>query len=135
MTSQRSATTARFSVRPDAGNDLVHCLDAAHRADAAGGALAAGLDGAELEGEAGLLGHVHGVVEHHDAAMPDEALLGRHRLVVEGRVEEVVGEVGAERAADLDRADRPAALRAATEILDDLAQGDAEGDTRSTRRA
>jgi len=45
-------------------------------ADAAGGALAAGFGGAEFEGEAGLTRHIDGVVEHHDAAMADEALLG-----------------------------------------------------------
>ena len=68
-----------------AGHDLVDQLDAARRADAAGRALAAGFDGAELHGEAGLLGHVHGVVEHHDAAMADQPVGGGEGLVVERR--------------------------------------------------
>ena len=37
-------------------------------------------------------------------------------------------EIGAERAADLHRADRPAGARAAAETLDELADGRAEGE-------
>src|ERR1700751_4814491 len=59
-----------------AGDDLVDRLAPAHRADAAGRALAATLDAAELHGEAGLVAHVDGVVEHHDAAMADQAVPG-----------------------------------------------------------
>src|SRR5262245_34243824 len=52
-----------------AGHDLVDGLRAPGRADAAGRALATALDGAELEGELGLLRHVGRVVEHHHAAV------------------------------------------------------------------
>src|SRR4051794_40107809 len=44
-----------------AAYDLVDGLDAARRADPARRALATGLDGAELHGKAGLLGHVDAV--------------------------------------------------------------------------
>ncbi len=59
--------------RLDPGEDAVHHLHPAHGADAAGRALAAAFGGAELEGEAGLGGQVHRVVEHHDAAMAEQA--------------------------------------------------------------
>src|SRR5215468_6755212 len=52
--------------------DPVDDLDAARRADSAGRALAAGLDGAELHGEARLARHVDGVVEDDDAAVTDK---------------------------------------------------------------
>src|SRR5262245_57715989 len=45
--------------------DAVEDLDAAGRPDAAGGALPARLDRAELHGVARHAGHVDGVVEHH----------------------------------------------------------------------
>ena len=45
-------------------------------------------DGAELHREARLLRHVDGVVEHHDAAMADQAVAGGKGLVVERRVEQ-----------------------------------------------
>src|SRR5262249_9631229 len=48
--------------RVAAGDDLVDHLDPAGRADAAGGAFAAGFDGAERHGEAGLAGEVDAVV-------------------------------------------------------------------------
>ena len=83
-------------------------------------------DGAELHGEAGLPGHVDAVVEHDDAAVAEHAASGRHLLVAERRVEQVFGEIGAERAADLHRADRPARARAAAEILHQLADRGAE---------
>ncbi len=67
------------------------------------------------------------VVEHDDAAMAEHALHRRQRLVVERRVEQAVREVGAQRPAHLHGADRPAGRRAAAEILDELAQGEAEG--------
>ena len=52
------------------------------------------------------LAHVDGVVEHDDAAMADQAVARRKGLVVERRVEQRAREIGAERAADLHRADR-----------------------------
>src|SRR5262245_40083719 len=56
-------------LRAVAGEDLVDGLRAACGADAAGRALAAALHRAELEGEAGLPGHIDGFVEHHHAAV------------------------------------------------------------------
>jgi hypothetical protein len=72
---QRSAARRCSSATLDARDDLVDHLDAARRADAAGRALAAAFDGAEFHGEARLLRHVDGVVEHHDAAMADQAVM------------------------------------------------------------
>ena len=108
IVSQSSSTSARFASRVLAGDDAVDHLDAAHRADPAGRALAAGFDGAELEGEAGLRRHVDGVVEHDDAAMADQPVGGGEGLVVERRVEQRGREIGAERPADLHGAHRPA---------------------------
>ena len=53
---------------------------------------------------------------------------GGHRLVVERRIEERLGKIGAKRSADLDRADRPAGARAAAEAFDQFAQSRAEGE-------
>ena len=106
--------------------DLVHGLDAAHGADAAGGALAAAFRRAELEGEARLFGHLHGVVEHHDAAVADHPASRREGFEVKGRVEQGSREIGAQRAADLHRADRTARGRAAADVIDELAQCDAK---------
>ena len=107
-------------------HDLVDQLYAPRRADAAGRALAAGLDGAELHGETGLLGHVDGVVEHHDAAMADQPVGCGKRLVVERRVEQLAWEIGAERTADLHGAHRAACARAAADLIDQRAERDAE---------
>ena len=126
MVWQRSSSTAMFARAILAANDAVDDLDAADRADAARRALAAGFDRAEFHREARLLRHVDGVVEHDDAAMADQAVARRERLVVERRVEQRAGEIGAERAADLHRAHRPPARRAAADIVDQFAQRDAE---------
>ena len=75
MRSQRSSSSCQIPVALDAGDDPVDDLDAARRADAAGRAFAAGFDGAEFHREARLLGHVDGIVEHHEAAMADHRLL------------------------------------------------------------
>ena len=56
--------------------DLVDELDPACGADAARGALATALGRTELHREAGLLGHVDGVVEGHDPAVADQAVAG-----------------------------------------------------------
>ena len=80
-------------------------------------------------------GHVDGVVEHDDAAMADQPVLGGERLVVERRVEQRAREIGAERAADLHRLDRAARSRAAADIVDQLAERQAEGGLEQARRA
>src|SRR5262245_38005832 len=110
-----------------ASHDFVDQLYPARRPNPAWRALAAGFDGAKLHGEAGLLGHVHGVVEHHDAAMADQPVAGGERLIVEQRVEQVPREIGAERSADLHRAHRATCPRAAANIVDQLAKAHAEG--------
>ena len=58
---------------------------------------------------------------------PTIAPIGGEGFVVERRVELRLGKVGAERPADLHRADRPAGGRAAAEVVQQLAQRDAEG--------
>ena len=107
-------------------DDPVDDLDAAGRADPAGRALAAGFDRAELHREAGLPRHVDRVVEHDDAAVPDQAVGLCERFVVERQAELRAREIGAERPADLDRADGTAAPRSAADLVDELAEGDAE---------
>ena len=64
--------------------------------------------------------HVDRVVEHHDAAMADQAVPRGEGFVVERRVEQRAREIGAERAADLHRAHRPAGGRAAADIVDQI---------------
>ena len=128
MVLQRSSITAIFSVDAFAGANLVDGLDAAGRADPAGRAFAAGFDGAEFHRKARLLGHVDGIVEHHDAAMADQAVARGEGLIVERRVEQRARKIGAERTADLDRAHRAAAEGAAADLVDEFAERDAEGD-------
>ena len=70
-------------------------LDAAHRADPAGRALAATLHGAELHGETGHGPHVDRVVEHYDPGVTDQAFGGRQDLIVEGQIEAAGREIGA----------------------------------------
>src|SRR5439155_26895031 len=90
-------------------------------------AFAAAFDRAEMHGEPRLRRHVDAVVEGDDAAVAEHALGGGHRFVIERRVEQRVGEIGAERAADLYGADRPPVAGSAAEILDETADGRAEG--------
>ena len=61
---------------------------------------------AEFHRKARLLRHIDAVVEHHDAAMADQAVTGGKGFIVERRVEQRAGEVGAERTTDLHRAHR-----------------------------
>ncbi len=106
-----------------------HAVDHLHAtrgADAAGRALATGFDGAELHRIARHVCHVDGVVEYHDAAVADHRALGGEGLVVERHVELRCRDVGAERAADLHRADGAAARRAAADVVEHLAQREAE---------
>ena len=71
----------------DAGDDAVDHLDATHRADAAGRALAAGFDRAEFHGEACLPRHVDRIVKHHEAAMADHRAIGGEGLIIHRQVE------------------------------------------------
>ena len=58
------------------------------------------------------------IVEHHDPAMAEHARRAcGERLVIHRRVEHALREIGAQRPADLHRADRPARSRAAAEVL------------------
>ena len=95
-------------------------LDAARRADAAGRALAARLDGAELHRVARHARHVDRVVEDDDAAVAEQRADAGERLVVERRVELRLGQVGAERSADLHGANRPARRAAAAVVVEQL---------------
>src|SRR6202453_593776 len=108
------------------GYDLVDGLDAAGRTDPAGRAFAAAFLGAELHGEAGLARHVDAVVEDDDAAMTQHTAGSRHRLIVERRIDERFRKISAERAADLNRADRPTRPRAPPKVFDEVAQSSAE---------
>ena len=126
MVLQRSSTTAIFSGDAVASADLVDGLDAAGRADPARRAFAAGFDGAEFHREARLLRHVDAVVEHHDAAMADQAVARREGFVVERRIEQLAREISPERAADLHRAHGPSGERAAADVIDEFAKRDAE---------
>src|SRR5690606_5156981 len=114
--------------RTPAGADAVDHFDAAHRADPARSALAAAFRRAELHSKTRHGAHVDGVVEHGDAAVTDQRVGGGIGFVVELDVELVGVDVGAERAADLHRLDRPAGLGAAADVVDQLAQRDAERD-------
>ena len=59
---------------------------------------------------------------------PSMPLAAAIELVIERRIEERSGKIGAERSADLNRADRPAGARAAAEAFDEIAQARAEGE-------
>ncbi len=72
--------------------------------------------------------HVHTVVEHRDPGMADQPPGVRERFIVERQVEHRRREIGAERTADLHRAHRPPARRAAADVVHQLAQRDAEPD-------
>jgi hypothetical protein len=109
-----------------AGDDLVDQLHTASAADAARRALAARFDGAELHREASLTQHVDRVVEDHHAAVAQQRTGGSEGLVVDGQVELVWRQVRTQRAAHLHRANRATAGGTATELLDQLAHGDAE---------
>src|SRR6185437_5048757 len=70
------------------GADLVDGLSATCGSDPAGRAFAAGFDGAKLHRKPRLLGHVDGVVEHHDATVTDQALARCESLVIKWRIEQ-----------------------------------------------
>src|SRR3546814_10664769 len=59
--------------------------------------------------------HVDAVVEDRDAGMPDQAAGLREGFIIEGQVEQRGREIGAQRSADLHRADRAAARGAAAD--------------------
>ena len=109
-----------------AADDLVDGLDASRRSDPAWRALAAGFDCAEFHRKARLPRHVDAVVEHHDAAMADQPVTRRKGFIVERRIEQCAGEVGAERTADLHRANRTSGEGAAADIVDQFAERDTE---------
>ena len=69
-----------------------------------------------------MLGHIDRVVEHDEAAMAEHGADRGQRLVIHGGIEEIVRDIGAERATDLNGADRATAQCAAAETFDDLAQ-------------
>lgn len=81
--------------------------------DAAGRAFGAGFDGAEFHRVACLPGQIHRVVEGDDAAVAEPGADGGEGFVVEQCVELRFRQIGAQRPADLHRAQRPARARAA----------------------
>src|SRR5947209_6971876 len=105
-----------------AAADLVDGLDAAGRTDPARRTLRA-----EFHRKARLLCHVDAVVEHDNAAMPDQAVACRKGLVIERRIEQRAGKVGAQGTADLYRVHGAPAQRAAADVIDQFAERDAEG--------
>src|SRR5271156_1864556 len=115
-----------------AGDDLVDRLDAARRTDSARRATAAALFRAEGEGESRLARHVDAIVEHDDPAVAEHAPGGEHRLVIQRRIEQAVGEIRAQGPADLNRPDRSAGARSAAEILDEPADRRAEREFHET---
>ena len=125
MVLQRSSTrdVLRHAL---AGADLVDGLDAAGRADPAGRALAAGLDGAEFHRKARLLRHVDTVVEYDDTAMADQTISRGKGFIVERRIEQRAWKICTERAADLHGADGATAGGSAADFVDQFAERDAE---------
>ena len=126
IVSQSSSTSARLASRSTPAGDVRQRLRAAHRADPAGRALAAGLVRAELHCIMRHLQHVDGVVEGDDAAVAEHGADRGQRLVFERRVELRGRQVGAERAADLHGADRPAGRGAAAVVLEQFPDRQAE---------
>src|SRR5690606_28017860 len=97
------------------GDDTVDRFHAAHRANAAGRALAAGFDRAEFHREARHLRHVHRTVEYDNATVAEHAADLDELFIVERCVEQLSWQVGAERATDLHCTYRLAGSGAATE--------------------
>ncbi len=126
MVSQRSSSWARFACLLDTLQDAVDDFHAARRTDAAGRALAAGLDRTEFHRVARHAGHVDGVVEGDDAAVAHERTDRSEGFVIERRVELRLRQVGAERAADLHRTQRAPRGRTAAEVVEQLTERDAE---------
>ena len=74
--------------------DFVDEFYAAGAANAAWCAFAAAFNRTELHSEAGLGGHVHCVVKHHDAAVTDNGVCCCEGLVVERQIKTGCGDVG-----------------------------------------
>ena len=121
------AEQGEVSVALLAGDDAVDDFHAAHRADATGRALAAGLLGAEGHRVACHLRHVHAVVKGDDAAVADHRPHGGVLLVVERDVELRRRQVGAQRSAHLRGAQRSSAGAAAAVVFEQFAQRHTEG--------
>ena len=96
---------------------FVNYLNASHRADSAGRALAAGLDCTKLHGESRLCCHIHGFVKHNNAPMTDHGADFGELLVVEWHVQLMFGNVRAQGAADLNGANWPTGCGAAAEVV------------------
>ena len=116
MVSHRSSRSTRFAATSCPA--MIRSIVSTPRAEPIrhGRALAARLRRAELHREPRHPGHVDGVVEDDDAAVADHRAGLGERLVVHRQVELLRRQVGAERAADLDRAHRAAAERAAAVV-------------------
>ena len=95
-------------------------------ADAARRALAAGFGAGELDEVAGDVDHAVVVVHHHHAARAHDRAELAQRLEIDRRVEHVVRDAAAGRAAGLHRLDVVAVHAAAADIIDELAERGAE---------
>src|SRR3546814_18082570 len=82
----------------------------------------------DLHGEARHLRHVDAVVEHGDPGMADQPARLREGLIIERQMEHGGREICAQRPADLDRAHRAAARRAAADVVHPFAKRNAEAD-------
>ena len=111
-----------------AGADLLEHLEHAAGADAAGRALAAGLVLGEPEVELRHRGHAVLVGEDDHAAGAHHGPDLRERPVVDRRVEVLLGDAAAGRAAGLHRLELASAGDAAADVVDDLAQRGAHRD-------
>src|SRR5262249_34303637 len=71
-------------------------------------------------------GHVDRIVEDHNPAVPNETVVRRKDLVIVSHIEHRAWEIGAKRAAALDRPHRPAGKRPPAGSVHNLAKCEAE---------
>src|SRR5882757_1831587 len=110
----------------NAAQDFIDDFDATGRADPARRAFATGLHSAELHRITSHPRHVDGVVKHYDTSMTQQRADGRERLIVDQHIELRSRNESPQRAANLDRADRPAGRRAATVVVQQLSKAHTE---------
>ncbi|MNN24237.1 hypothetical protein D3C81_1376630 [compost metagenome] len=102
-------------------------LHAPSRADAAWRAFATGFLGAELHRETRHVGHVQGVVSHHDTAVTEHRADGGEGFIIQRRVELRRRHPGTKGAAHLRSLQRPATGSPATVVFHQFPQGQAKG--------
>ena len=102
-------------------------LSAARRPYAARRTLSAGFQGAKLECKLRQVGHVGRVVEDHYAAVAEHRTSGHEGFVVEGQIQSITRNMGAQWPTHLDGLDRPSAQRATTPVVHQGFERHAEG--------